>query len=241
MNKQHYVRLTAAERGELSHLIRREARVHLRPNSCPHPAPGRCRGDRPAPDRRGVAAAVGVERAHRGPGARRVCRRGVAATLRRRPRAITAAQARRGGEARLIALACDRPAARPRPLDAALAAERLVELEVVEASPPKPCAPRSKKRPQAVAEAALVHPAEADAAFVAAMEDVLDVYARPLDPAPAAGLLRRGGQGTAGPGAPPAARRPGPPRPRRQRVRAPRQRQPLPGVRPPPAAGAGSP
>ncbi len=34
-----------------------------------------------------------------------------------------------------------------------------------------------------MADAALVHPSAHDGAFVAAMEDILDVYARPPDPA----------------------------------------------------------
>ncbi len=85
-------------------------------------------------------------------------------------------------EARLIALACSAPPAGRRQWTLQLLADQLVELEVVDAV----CDERVRARPQkneikpGLKEQWCIPP-EADAEFVCAMEDVLEVYHRPYD------------------------------------------------------------
>ena len=58
----------------------------------------------------------------------------------------------------------------------------MVELGLVESLSPETVRLRLKKHAQAVAETTMVHPPKVGVEFVAAMEDVLDLYAEPYDP-----------------------------------------------------------
>ena len=62
-----------------------------------------------------------------------------------------------------------------------LLADKVVELGLVETLSYETVRLKLKKHPQAVAEGAMVHP-QVGGEFVAAMEDVLDLYAEPYDP-----------------------------------------------------------
>jgi hypothetical protein len=59
----------------------------------------------------------------------------------------------------------------------------MVKLEYVEHISPETVRQALKKRAEAVAQKILVFPKEADGNFVWRMEDVLDVYCQPYDPA----------------------------------------------------------
>ena len=86
-------------------------------------------------------------------------------------------------EARLVALACSEPPAGQARWSLRLLADKLVELEVVDAhlvpdSPPD--AQKNELKPQLRKQWCI--PPEANAEFVWRMEDVLEVYTRPYDP-----------------------------------------------------------
>ena len=239
--KQHVVRLTPAERAEVRALVgagvapartqtharillKRDAGVPVRAG----PMPESPRRSRSAPAPWPACAPASPPRVW----PRRW--RGVPAGVP--PRKLESAQ-----EARLVALACTAPPAGQARWSLRLLAERLVELEVVAGIGPERCAQRSKKRPQAVAEAALVHPAAGGCRLRGRDGGCPARLRPPARSGAAAGLLRRGGQGTAqptrGPRSPPAPGRPGA---GGQRVRPRRQRQPASsGLRPAPGLARG--
>ncbi|MEZ5577726.1 MAG: IS630 family transposase [Candidatus Competibacteraceae bacterium] len=87
-------------------------------------------------------------------------------------------------EAHLIALACGAPPEGRANWTLRLLAERLVELEVVDAISPECVRMTLKKNAlKPWLRTQWVIPPQANAEFVCAMEDVLDVYTRPYDPA----------------------------------------------------------
>ncbi|MDZ7621551.1 MAG: IS630 family transposase [Candidatus Competibacteraceae bacterium] len=87
-------------------------------------------------------------------------------------------------EAHLIALACGAPPAGRATWTLRLLADRLVELEVVDAISPECVRTTFKKNElKPWLRKQWVIPPQANADFVCAMEDVLEVYTRPYDPA----------------------------------------------------------
>jgi transposase len=133
MNKQHYVHLTAAERAELSRLLRREhestfAQTHARILLHADVAPS-------GPHRSDVeiAAAVGVEVRTVARVRSQFAREGLAATLARRPRFDRRPRKLAGAdEARLVAVACSEPPPGHARWSLRLLSARLVELDVVD-------------------------------------------------------------------------------------------------------------
>lgn len=181
--KQHVVRLTPEQRGELKALLRRNATTALEQR--------RARillqtdDGRPGPKQTdaAVAAAVGVDR-------RTVARvRAVFATagfavalhgqrrLQQTPPKLDSSQ-----EARLVALACmDAPGGHAH-WTLRLLAGRAVELAIVDQLSHETVRKTLKKKLKPWRVERWVIPPEQNAAVVAAMEDVLAVYARPADP-----------------------------------------------------------
>jgi hypothetical protein len=133
MNKQHYVRLTAAERGELRALIRREhastfaqtrARILLHADVAVD-SPHRTDVD--------IAAAVGVTPRTVARVRSQFGREGLAATLRRHPRFDRRPRKLAGErEVRLMQLASSTPPPGHARWTVRLLTERLVALEVVD-------------------------------------------------------------------------------------------------------------
>ncbi len=116
---------------------------------------------------------------------RRLMLEGLAAALQRKKQAQPSHPAKLDGqgEARLIALACSSPPEGRDHWTLKLLAERLVALEVVDSISDQMVRRTLKKnqlRPD-LQECWVIAP-EADAEFVACMEDVLDLYERPYDP-----------------------------------------------------------
>ena len=86
-----------------------------------------------------------------------------------------------GAEAHLVALACSDPPEGHDRWTLRLLADKAVELGLASSLTHETVRLRLKKRPQALAKAPVAHlPDERE--FVAAMEDVLDLYAEPYDP-----------------------------------------------------------
>ena len=181
MRKQYHVHLTPEQRseatailarGQAAALTYRHARILLEADAAPR---RRVRTDGQ------VADAVRREPAHGGPRAgtlrpRRLCRgRAGPPPPRRGSRSCSAAQ-----EARLIALACTPPPAGRARWSVRLLAERVVELERAASAQPRTGAHHAQKnRLKPWRRKRWLIPPQANAAFVAAMEDVLAVYARP--------------------------------------------------------------
>ena len=161
MKKKYPVILTDAERDHLKRLIAAgtaparkltHARILLKADQSAGARLGR------RADRRGG----GGEPADRRPGAQAVRRGGLGGG----PQPPTAepgvpAQAGRGAGGAADRAGLQRAAGGAGPLELRLLADKLVELEIVEAiSPTRPCGGRSKKRTQAAPEEAVVHPAQ---------------------------------------------------------------------------------
>lgn len=133
MHKQHVVRLTTSERGELGTLIRREqastfaqtrARILLHAD-CGRAGPRRTDVD--------IAAAVGVDPRTVARVRSQYAREGLAATLTRQPRFDRRPRKLEGAnELRLVALICDGPPPGHARWTLRLLSKRLVELEVVD-------------------------------------------------------------------------------------------------------------
>src|SRR5262249_19164964 len=85
-------------------------------------------------------------------------------------------------QAQLIALACSKPPAGRARWTVRLLAEHVVERKIVESAHFNTVARALKKTTSNLKEYWVIPP-KANAAFVAAMEDVLEVYTRPHDPA----------------------------------------------------------
>jgi len=85
-------------------------------------------------------------------------------------------------EAKLIALACSKPPKGRTRWTLRLLENKVVELEIRRSRSDSTIGRVLKKRSQAHRRQQMGHPAEANSAFVAAMEDVLAVYTRPRDP-----------------------------------------------------------
>jgi transposase len=115
-------------------------------------------------------------------------------------------------EAKLVALACSpAPGGRGR-WTMKLLADKLVELEVVESIDPATVWRTLKKNAvKPWLKQQWVLPPKANAAFVANMEDVLDVYARPLDPTRPVVCIDEGGKQLVGDVRPALPVRPGRP------------------------------
>ncbi len=138
MNKQHFVRLTSDERAELGGLIRREGGstfAQCRARILLHADTG-VSGPRLTDVE--IAAAVGVEPRSVARVRAQYVAEGLAATLKRRPRADRRPRKLEGAaEAQLVAIACTKaPAGRDR-WSLRLLAERLVELDVVDGISPE--------------------------------------------------------------------------------------------------------
>ena len=86
-------------------------------------------------------------------------------------------------EAKLIALACSPPPKGSKRWTLTLLETAVVELSIVDRASGKTIGRTLKKHAQAHLQKQWVIPPEANAAFVADMEDVLEVYHRPHDPA----------------------------------------------------------
>jgi transposase len=138
MYKQHIVRLSAAERAELSRLIRREdastfAQIHARILLLADVSP-----NGPRLTDREIAAAVGVEVRTVARVRAQFAREGLAATLHRRPRCDRRRRKLEGAdEARLVALACSDPPVGHARWTLRLLSKRLVELHVVDGIAPE--------------------------------------------------------------------------------------------------------
>ena len=174
--EQYAVRLTPEERERLSQLIRSgksSARIIARARTLLKVDAGWN-----APQ---VAAALDISKGTVYRAKRRYAEEGLDGVLQDRVQANRYRKLDDKGEAHLIALACS-----PAPdghdyWTLHLLADRVVGLGLVESLSHETVRLRLKKRPPAVAEAAVVHP-KVGGEFVAAMEDVLDLYAEPYDP-----------------------------------------------------------
>ncbi|MDS4020410.1 MAG: IS630 family transposase [Candidatus Competibacter sp.] len=179
------VRLTAAERTELDELIRTGKRAasvasHARILLKADAGPGG-----PGWDDERIAEAVecGTSTVYRVRQA--FVEAGLAAALlRKKPTGRQYRKLDGVQEAQLIAAACGTPPAGRSRWTLQLLADRLVELEVVESISPE-CVRMTLKKNELKPwlRKQWVIPPEANADFVCAMEDVLEVYTRPYDPA----------------------------------------------------------
>ncbi|HWG42254.1 MAG TPA: IS630 family transposase [Gemmataceae bacterium] len=116
-------------------------------------------------------------------------------------------------EARLAALACSAPPEGLARWTMKLLADKLVELDVVESiDPATVCRTLKKNEIKPWLKQQWVLPPKANAGFVAAMEDVLEVYAQPHDPKRPQVCFDEGGKQLIGEVRPPLPVRPGSPR-----------------------------
>ena len=184
MNKKYIVRLTTAQRATLEQRTRtgttaasvqRHARILLKADAA---------DEGPAWDDAAIAAALDgsvptVERVRR-----RFVQAGLDGALARKP-TTRRSQRKLDGvqEAQLVAITCSPPPEGAERWTLVLLADKLVELKVVDAIARDTVRLTLKKnelKPWLKLEWKI--PPKANAAFVAQMEDVLDVYARPFDP-----------------------------------------------------------
>jgi transposase-like protein len=133
--KKYIVKLTAGERSELEQMVRKGKaagwklqRAHALPRCDQGP-------EGPAWSDERIAEAHGVTTRGLGPWRKQAVERGPLSLLERKPRATPPLAAKLDGEkeARLTALACSRPPKGHARWPLRLLAERLVELEVVDA------------------------------------------------------------------------------------------------------------
>jgi transposase len=138
MNKQHYVRLIPAERTELCQLIRREHEstfAQTRARVLLHADVGETGPHRTDVD---IAAAVGVAPRTVARVRSQFRREGLAATLRRHPRADRRPRKLEGApEAYLVALTCSDPPPGHARWTLRLLSKQLVTLEVVDGISPE--------------------------------------------------------------------------------------------------------
>jgi transposase len=181
MNKRYVVNLTDEERADLNQVVTR-ARVsglkRLRASMLLKADEGMT--DAEIAEDLGVGIAT-VERVRR-----RCCERGVAASLERKLQKNPSRPRKMDGvsEAQLVRLACSKvPLGRAR-WTLSLLADKLVELKIFESvskSTVQRALKKNELKPWQVKRFCI--PPEKSAPFVCAMEDVLDVYHRPYDPA----------------------------------------------------------
>ena len=185
VNKKYHVQLTADEREQLDSLIRignapartqTHARILLKAD---------CAADGPAWPDATIADAYDVSRPTIERVRRTFVRCGLAAALhRRRPQAPSSRRKLDGRqEAHLIAVTCSPPPAGAERWTLALLADKLVELQVVDTiarETVRQTLHHNELKPWLKPEWKIAP--KANAAFVAQMEDVLDVYARPFNP-----------------------------------------------------------
>jgi transposase len=183
--KKYKVTLTAEERQSLHALVKAgkgsaqkltHARILLKADAAPQG---------PAWTDSRIAEAVEVNRTTVEQVRQRFVEQGLEAALVRKKQARPSRERKLdgAGEARLIALACSKPPQGRAAWTLRLLADQLVELEVVDAISTETVRQVLKKnelKPHLKEQWCI--PPEADAAFVCAMEDVLEVYHRPLDP-----------------------------------------------------------
>ena len=195
--KKYKVTLTAEERQQLHDLIAAgkaaaqklaHARILLKADAAD--------GGPAWPDDR-IAEALEVSSATVGRVRQRFVEQGLEAALVRKQQERPSRERKLDGraEARLIALACSAAAGGRTAWTLQLLADKLVELEVVETVSRRDGAARAQKnelKPRLKEQWCI--PPEANAEFVGAMEDVLEVYHRPYDPEAAGGLPGRGQQ-----------------------------------------------
>lgn len=185
VNKKYHIQLSAAEREQLNSLIRTGAAPARTQTHARILLKADCAAEGPAwPDDR-IAAACDVSR----PTVERVRRAFVSkgletALYRRRPQGPSPRRKLDGRqEALLIAETCSPAPQGQERWTLALLAQRLVELDVVEAisrETVRQTLIQNELKPWLKREWKI--PPKANATFVAQMEDVLDVYARPFDP-----------------------------------------------------------
>ncbi|HPE73170.1 MAG TPA: IS630 family transposase [Candidatus Competibacter sp.] len=182
---KHIVRLTDEERAELEELIRTgkraasvliHARILLK-------ADAGANGPGWDDDRIAEAVECGASTVYRVRQA--FVEDGLTAALfRKKPTGRQYRKLDGAQEARLIALACGAPPEGRTSWTLRLLADRLVELDVIDSISPE-CVRMTLKKNELKPwlRQQWVIPPQANAEFVCAMEDVLDVYTRPYDPA----------------------------------------------------------
>jgi len=183
LQKKYIVRLSAEERGELEAMVTRGKGVAYKIKHANILLAADVGG--PAwPDQQ-IAEAFSCHPRTVENVRRRLVLEGLAAALERQKQAHPSNPPKLDGkgQARLTALACSQPPEGRDRWTLQLLADRLVELEVVDSISGQTVRRTLKKndlRPHL--QECWVIPPEADAEFVACMEDVLDVYERPYDP-----------------------------------------------------------